>query len=48
MMDAASEAAKAAEQKNTEAIFNAGTKIYQSCTGCHLQYINQSAIKRPS
>jgi hypothetical protein len=41
MMDAANEAAKAAEAKNTEAIFNAGTKIYQACTGCHLQYINQ-------
>jgi hypothetical protein len=48
MMDAANEAAKAADQRNTEAIFNAGTKIYQACTGCHLQYINQSVIKRPS
>lgn len=48
MMDAANEAAKAAEQKNTEAIFNAGTKIYQSCTGCHLQYINRSAVKPAS
>jgi hypothetical protein len=45
MMDAANEAAKAAEAKNTEAIFNAGTKIFQACTGCHLQYINPAAIK---
>jgi len=47
MMDAANEAAKAAEAKNTEAIFDAGTKIYQACTGCHLQYINRP-VPRPS
>src|SRR5712691_79060 len=40
MMDAADEAADAAAAKNTDRIFNAGTKIYQACTGCHLQYIN--------
>ena len=45
MMDAANEAAKAAEAKNTEAIFKAGTKIYQACLGCHLQYINPATIK---
>ena len=39
MRDAAKEAASAAHARNTEAIFNAGTKIYQACTGCHLQYI---------
>jgi hypothetical protein len=39
MKDAAIEAAKAAERKDTEAIFNAGTHIYQACTGCHLQYM---------
>ena len=48
MMDAANEAAKAAEEKNTEAIFNAGTKIYQACTGCHVQYSNQSAVRPAS
>ena len=48
MMDAANEAAKAAEQKSTEAIFNAGTKIYQVCTGCHLQYINRSTLNPAS
>lgn len=41
MKDAAMEAATAAEAKNTKAIFNAGTHIYQACTGCHLQYIPQ-------
>ena len=48
MMDAANDAAKAAEQKNTGAIFNAGTKIYQACTGCHLQYINRSTLTHAS
>jgi hypothetical protein len=45
MMDAANEAAKAAAAKNTDAVFNAGTKIYQACTGCHLQYIDPAAVK---
>jgi hypothetical protein len=45
MMDAANEAAKAAEAKNTEAIFKAGGKIYQACLGCHLQYINPATVK---
>jgi hypothetical protein len=40
MMDAASEAAKAAAAKNTDAVFIAGGKIHQACTACHLQYIN--------
>ena len=48
MMDAANEAAKAAEQKNTEAIFDAGTKVYRACTGCHLQYINPSRSRPPA
>jgi hypothetical protein len=39
LKDAALEAADAAERKNTDAIFGAGTHIYQACTGCHLQYI---------
>jgi len=45
MMDAANAAAKAAAAKNTDAVFNAGTKIYQACTGCHLQYINPATVK---
>jgi hypothetical protein len=46
MMDAANEAARAAAAKNTDAVFNAGTKIYQACTGCHLQYINPAVNPR--
>ena len=40
MMEAANEAATAAHNKDIDALFKAGTKIYQACTGCHLQYIN--------
>jgi hypothetical protein len=43
MMDAANEAANAAAAKDTDAVFAAGGKIHQSCTGCHLQYINPAA-----
>jgi hypothetical protein len=46
MMDAANAAAKAAAAKNTDAVFDAGTKIYQACTGCHLQYINPAVNPR--
>jgi hypothetical protein len=46
MMDAANEAAKAAAAKNIDGVFNAGTKIYQACTGCHLQYINPAVNPR--
>jgi hypothetical protein len=45
MMDAANEAAKAAEAKDVDRVFNAGTKIYQACTGCHLQYIDPRSVK---
>jgi hypothetical protein len=45
MMDAANAAAKAAAAKNTDAVFTAGGKIYQACTGCHLQYINPATVK---
>jgi len=41
MKEAALEAAKAADARNTDAILNAGTHIYQACLGCHLQYIPQ-------
>lgn len=39
LKDAAKQAARAAQDRNTEAIFNAGTAIYQACTGCHVQYM---------
>jgi hypothetical protein len=42
MKDAALEAAKAADAKNTDAIFAAGGRLYQACLGCHLQYIPQT------
>jgi cytochrome c553 len=45
MMDAAKEAAKAAAAKNTGAVFDAGAKIYEACTGCHQQYINPLTVQ---
>jgi hypothetical protein len=44
MMDAATEAAQAAAAKNTDAVFKAGAKIYDACTGCHQQYINRLTV----
>jgi len=41
MKEAALEAAKAADAKDTDAIFLAGGHIFQACTACHLQYIPQ-------
>jgi hypothetical protein len=41
MKEAALEAAKAAEAKDTDAIFVAGGHIFQACTACHLLYIPQ-------
>jgi hypothetical protein len=41
MMNAGQEAAKAADAKSVDAVFNAGTHLYQACTGCHLQYIRR-------
>jgi len=49
LMDAATEAAKAAAAKNTDAVFKAGAKIYEACTGCHQQYINRLTVQpRPA
>jgi hypothetical protein len=36
--DAASEALKAAQSKNTEALFNEGGNIYKACAACHSRY----------
>jgi hypothetical protein len=38
LSDAGSEALKAAEAKNTEALFAAGGNIYKVCAACHQQY----------
>jgi hypothetical protein len=39
LREAAVETAKAAQARNIDAIFMAGTHIYEACTGCHLQYM---------
>lgn len=39
MIDAAVEAMKAAEVKDAESLFTAGSDIYLACSACHAQYI---------
>jgi hypothetical protein len=36
--DAANQALKAAQAKNTEALFNEGGNIYKACAACHSRY----------
>ena len=36
--DASNQALKAAQAKNTEALFNEGGNIYKACAACHAQY----------
>jgi cytochrome c2 len=36
--DSASLALKAAQAKNTEALFNEGGNIYKACAACHSRY----------
>lgn len=39
MMDTSTVAAKAAKAKDANAVLEAGEKIFDSCTACHLKYI---------
>lgn len=38
LSDAANQAIKAAQAKNTEALFTEGGNIYKACSACHAQY----------
>ena len=38
LSDAANQALKAAQAKNTEALFTEGGNIYKACSACHAQY----------
>jgi hypothetical protein len=38
LSEAANGAMKAAQAKNTEAVFAEGGKLYEACRGCHLKY----------
>lgn len=40
LSEAAMEATRAAEVKDTEALFAAGGNIYQACSDCHAKYLN--------
>ena len=41
LVDAGSEARKAAEAKNPDAVFDAGANIYYACSNCHVRYIDE-------
>lgn len=41
LVDMGIEAAKAAEAKDPEQVLGAGERVYNVCTGCHMQYIPQ-------
>ena len=48
LIDSASEAIKAAEVKDSEALFTAGGDIYQACTNCHAKYLIGEAAPAPA
>lgn len=39
MVDVGVEATKAAESKNPDQVLEVGERVYNVCTGCHMQYI---------
>jgi hypothetical protein len=41
LVDRSVEAAKAAEAKDAAALLDAGGRIYETCTACHMKYIPQ-------
>lgn len=47
LSDAAAEALRAAEVKDTEALFDAGGTIYQACSDCHAKYLTGEAQGQP-
>lgn len=38
MLDAGQRAIKAAEARDTSAVFNVGAELYETCTNCHARY----------
>ena len=38
MIDAGKKAIKAAEARDTAAVFNVGAELYETCTACHARY----------
>lgn len=43
LVDAGMAGAKAADEKNPDKVLEEGEKIYNVCTGCHMQYIPEDA-----
>jgi hypothetical protein len=46
LSDAALAAAKAAEEKNVDAIMDAGGRVYDTCQGCHARYLVEAQNAR--
>ncbi len=44
MVDAGAEAAKAAEAKDVDWLFDAGGNVYAVCNNCHSKYVDRDAI----
>jgi hypothetical protein len=45
MIDKANECVQAAEAKDVEAVFTAGSDLYLACTACHAQYVIGEPLK---
>ena len=39
LIDVGQRAIKAAESKNTQAVFDAGAEVYDACVACHAKYL---------
>jgi hypothetical protein len=47
MVDRALVVSRAAEAMNAEAVFEAGGRLYEACTGCHVKYLPGSVAPPP-
>ena len=43
LIDVGQRAIKAAESKNTQAVFDAGAEVYEACVACHDKYMQPQA-----
>ena len=48
LIDVGQRAIKAAESKNTQAVFDAGAEVYEACVACHAKYMPPQAGSNPS
>ena len=48
LIDVGQRAIKAAESKNTQAVFDAGAEVYEACVACHAKYMQPQAGSNPA